>query len=120
MFNNIYKTTKPGFATQPNALLVSNAEGHKPGRALDVGMGQGRNSIFLALKGWDVTGFDMSDEGIAADVIVEAVSVAKALGWRAPVKLQWTREDDMRGGRYRPIYVHSLKAGLDAEGRLIA
>jgi isoquinoline 1-oxidoreductase subunit beta len=55
-----------------------------------------------------------------ADVIVEAVSVAKAIGWRAPVKVQWTREDDMRGGRYRPMYVHSLKAGLDAEGRLIA
>jgi len=55
-----------------------------------------------------------------ADVIVEAVSVAKALGWRAPVKVQWTREDDMRGGRYRPMYVHGLKAGLDAEGRLVA
>jgi hypothetical protein len=65
MFNNIYKTTKPGFATQPNALLISTVEGRKPGRALDVGMGQGRNSVFLALKGWDVTGFDMSDEGIA-------------------------------------------------------
>ena len=55
-----------------------------------------------------------------ADVIVEAVSVAKAIGWRAPVKVQWTREDDMRGGRYRPMYVHALKAGLDADGRLIA
>lgn len=55
-----------------------------------------------------------------ADVIVEAVAVAKALGWRAPVKVQWTREDDMRGGRYRPMYVHALKAGLDAEGRLVA
>src|SRR5215210_6284855 len=55
-----------------------------------------------------------------ADVIVEAVSVAKALGWRAPVKVQWTRDDDMRGGRYRPMYVHALKAGLDANGRLIA
>jgi len=65
MFNNIYKTTKPGFATQPNALLVSTVEDRKPGRALDVGIGQGRNSVFLALKGWDVTGFDMSDEGVA-------------------------------------------------------
>ena len=65
MFNNIYKSDKPGYATQPNALLVSTVEGRKPGRALDIGMGQGRNSVFLALKGWDVTGFDMSDEGIA-------------------------------------------------------
>jgi isoquinoline 1-oxidoreductase subunit beta len=52
-----------------------------------------------------------------ADVIVEAVATAKALGWRAPVKVQWTREDDMAGGRYRPIYVHRISAGLDAEGR---
>lgn len=55
-----------------------------------------------------------------ADVIVEAVATARALGWRAPVKLQWTREDDMKGGRYRPAYVHSLKAGLDADGSIVA
>jgi len=55
-----------------------------------------------------------------SDVIVEAVSVAKALGWRAPVKVQWTREDDMKGGRYRPMYVHTLKAGIDADGNLVA
>jgi isoquinoline 1-oxidoreductase beta subunit len=55
-----------------------------------------------------------------ADVIVEAVAVAKAIGWRAPVRVQWTREDDMRGGRYRPMYVHWLKAGVDAHGNLVA
>jgi isoquinoline 1-oxidoreductase beta subunit len=55
-----------------------------------------------------------------SDVIVEAVSVAKALGWRAPVKVQWTREDDMKAGRYRPMYIHTLKAGLDADGNLVA
>lgn len=54
------------------------------------------------------------------DVVAEAVSVAKAIAFRAPVKVQWTREDDMRGGRYRPAYVHSFKAGLDKDGRLIA
>jgi isoquinoline 1-oxidoreductase beta subunit len=55
-----------------------------------------------------------------SDVIVEAVSIAKAIGWQAPVRVQWTREDDTRGGRYRPMYVHKLKAGLDADGRLVA
>ena len=65
MFNIIYTSEKPGHATEPNALLVSTVEGRQPGRALDIGMGQGRNSVFLALKGWDVTGFDLSDEGIA-------------------------------------------------------
>jgi isoquinoline 1-oxidoreductase beta subunit len=55
-----------------------------------------------------------------ADIIVEAVATAKALDWKAPVKVQWTREDDMRGGRYRPVFVHKLKAGLDDKGDLIA
>lgn len=57
---------------------------------------------------------------IDADVIVEAVSVARAMNWSAPIKLQWTREEDMRGGRYRPMYVHAMKAGLDKDGRLVA
>ena len=55
-----------------------------------------------------------------ADVIVEAVATARALGWRAPVRMQWTREDDMAAGRYRPAYVHRLRAGLDAEGNIVA
>jgi isoquinoline 1-oxidoreductase beta subunit len=55
-----------------------------------------------------------------ADVVAEAVSVAKAMGWRAPVKVQWTREDDMTGGRYRPMYYHAIKAGLDDQGRPVA
>ncbi|HMM89821.1 xanthine dehydrogenase family protein molybdopterin-binding subunit [Bradyrhizobium sp.] len=55
-----------------------------------------------------------------ADIIVEAVATAKALGWTAPVKVQWTREDDMRGGRYRPAFVHKLRAALDESGNLIA
>ncbi|HEY9536090.1 MAG TPA: xanthine dehydrogenase family protein molybdopterin-binding subunit [Kiloniellaceae bacterium] len=54
-----------------------------------------------------------------ADMVSEAASVAKAIGGRAPVKLVWTREDDIRGGRYRPMYFHRLRAGLDADGRLI-
>ncbi|NNE23349.1 MAG: xanthine dehydrogenase family protein molybdopterin-binding subunit, partial [Rhizobiales bacterium] len=57
---------------------------------------------------------------IDGDVVSEAVAVAKAIGFKAPVKVQWTREDDMRGGRYRPAYVHHFKAGLDADGKLVA
>ena len=55
-----------------------------------------------------------------ADVIVEVVSVLKATGAKAPVKVLWTREDDMKGGRYRPMYYHTIKAGLDAEGNPVA
>jgi len=51
-----------------------------------------------------------------SDVIVEAVETAKAIGWKAPVKVLWTREDDMAGGRYRPLMVHKVAVGLDARG----
>jgi SAM-dependent methyltransferase len=53
-----------GFNKQPNKLLAQVAATHKPGTAIDVASGQGRNSIYLAAQGWDVTGVDISDEGI--------------------------------------------------------
>ncbi len=54
-----------------------------------------------------------------SDYIVEAVSVAKAHGADGtPIKLQWTREDDIGGGLYRPLYFHKLDAALNAHGEL--
>jgi len=54
-----------------------------------------------------------------SDYIVEAVSIAKAFGADGtPIKLQWTREDDIHGGLYRPMYLHKLEAGLNDKGEL--
>lgn len=50
----------------------------------------------------------------ASDFVSEAVIVAKAAG--VPVKVVWTREDDMRGGYYRPAYVHRVHVGIDKAG----
>ncbi|GIL39013.1 xanthine dehydrogenase family protein molybdopterin-binding subunit [Roseiterribacter gracilis] len=55
-----------------------------------------------------------------SDFIVEAVAVAKAMKQKAPVKVVWTREDDIRGGLYRPLFVHKMEAGIDAQGNLTA
>ncbi len=52
------------FNKKPNALLVSTIKGRKPGTALDIAMGQGRNALYLASQGWKTTGVDISDEGI--------------------------------------------------------
>lgn len=54
-----------------------------------------------------------------SDYVLEAVNIAKAINGRAPVKLVWTREDDMRAGFYRPQYLHRVSAGLDAAGQPI-
>ncbi len=55
-----------------------------------------------------------------ADYVAEAVAIAKAAGVDVPVKMVWTREEDTKAGYYRPLYVHTLKAGLDKSGKLIA
>jgi SAM-dependent methyltransferase len=47
-----------------NKFLADTIKGMKPGTALDIGMGEGRNALFLATQGWQVTGFDISDVGI--------------------------------------------------------
>ena len=57
-----------------------------------------------------------------SDFVVEAVNIAKA--WKAaghsgPVKMIWSREDDIKGGYYRPSHVHRAEIGLDAQGKIV-
>ena len=52
---------------------------------------------------------------LTAHFVAEGVHVAKAAG--VPVKTVWTREDDIRGGYYRPLYVHRIEAGVDEKGQ---
>ena len=63
-WDGVYSQNSRIFSHQPTELLKWAVKDRTPGKALDVGMGQGRNSIFLARQGWDVTGFDPSAEGI--------------------------------------------------------
>src|SRR6185369_5864704 len=53
-----------------------------------------------------------------SDFVREATEVAKAA--KVPVKVVWTRDDDIRGGYYRPMFHHRIEAGLDAHGRPVA
>jgi isoquinoline 1-oxidoreductase subunit beta len=58
-----------------------------------------------------------------SDFILEAVNVAKAMrqaGIEAPVKVIWSREDDMRGGYYRPLHLHRVQVGLDSQSMPVA
>ena len=116
------------------ALEPMNAAVQKNGDALEIWGGhqlpdvyQGTAAQIAGVKPENVrlhvmkTGGSFGRRAVAdADIIVEAVETAKAIGWKAPVKVQWTREDDMRGGRYRPLFVHKVKVGLDEAGNIVA
>jgi SAM-dependent methyltransferase len=62
-WNAVYREGKE-FNPAPSKFLVEMVKGRKPGLALDVAMGQGRNALYLASQGWRVTGIDISDEGL--------------------------------------------------------
>lgn len=51
--------------------------------------------------------------------IQEAAGVFAATDGRRPLKHMWTREDDIRGGYYRPMYVHKMRGAMDADGQIV-
>lgn len=58
-----------------------------------------------------------------SDYVLEAVSLAKAAGaqgHKVPIKLVWMREDDMRAGYFRPMFLHRVRAALDKDGGILA
>lgn len=68
----------------PNATLVEETEHLEPGRALDVGCGEGADAIWLAQRGWDVTGLDISEV---------AIDRARGVARDAGVEVDWVRAD---------------------------
>lgn len=63
-WNTVFEKEIPYLRTAPSKLLIEATQGRKPGTALDLGTGQGRNAIYLAGEGWDVTGVDISDVAV--------------------------------------------------------
>jgi isoquinoline 1-oxidoreductase beta subunit len=54
-----------------------------------------------------------------AHYFVEAAELAKSWGKPQPIKLVYSREDDIKGGYYRPLFVHRVRAGVDGEGNVV-
>jgi 2-polyprenyl-3-methyl-5-hydroxy-6-metoxy-1,4-benzoquinol methylase len=82
-WDRVYSEPVPSFSTAPNAFMVEVVRGLKPGRALDIGMGQGRNSVYLARIGWQVVGIDISERGMeiarkAAEAAGVTITTTKA------------------------------------------
>lgn len=79
-----YATTELVWGSGPNRFLVAEVDGLPPGRALDLGCGEGRNAIWLAEQGWQVSGVDFSEVGL---------DKARRLAAERGVEVTWVRAD---------------------------
>jgi SAM-dependent methyltransferase len=104
-WNQILTAPKPAFNTAPNAFLVAVTKGLKPGRSLDVGMGQGRNTIYLAQQGWDSNGFDPADRAVAA-----AQEQARTLGVKITTQIARAEDFDWGDARWDLIVLSYVGA----------
>ena len=94
-WNQILTAEKPRFNTKPNVFLMEIAKTRTPGTALDVGMGQSRNGIWLAQQGWDVTGFDPAEKAVAL-----ARETARKLGVNLKTEVNKMEEFDFGERRW--------------------
>ncbi|HEY7191840.1 MAG TPA: class I SAM-dependent methyltransferase [Vicinamibacterales bacterium] len=122
-WNRILTAPEPRFNTAPNAFLVTMVKGLKPGRSLDVGMGQGRNTIFLAQQGWDSVGFDPADRAVAA-----AQEQAKKLGVTITTQVAKAEDYDWGNAKWDLIvlsyvgareYANQVRRSLRSGGMVI-
>jgi SAM-dependent methyltransferase len=111
-WNRILTSENPTFNTKPNEFMVEIVKNRKPGTALDVGMGQGRNAIWLAQQGWEVTGFDPADKAVAL-----AQKTAATLGLRIHTEIKGEEEFDFGERRWDLILI-SYAGGRDLTDRL--
>ncbi len=89
-WNSRYQGRELVWTASPNQFLVAEVDSLVPGRALDLGCGEGRNSVWLAEQGWTVTAVDFSDVGI---------SKGREMASKRGVEVTWVVEDL---NRYEP------------------
>ncbi|HET9123530.1 MAG TPA: class I SAM-dependent methyltransferase [Solirubrobacteraceae bacterium] len=98
-----YQTSELVWTAEPNRFLVAETAALPPGRALDLACGEGRNAVWLAERGWDVTGVDFSAVGIQK---------ARALAERRGVQGHWVvgdlRSDELRGEAFDLVIIFYL------------
>ncbi len=83
-WNRKHGEAGPLFGVEPNRFLVAEAADLLPGRALDLACGAGRNAVWLAERGWTVTGADFSDIALAN---------ARGLATERGVDVEWVQAD---------------------------
>jgi SAM-dependent methyltransferase len=103
------------FGTEPNRFLVAEVEGLAPGRALDLACGAGRNSVWLAERGWTATGVDFSDV---------ALENARGLAAERGVQVEWVEADVVEweppAGAFDLVVIMYLQLPADELARAVA
>jgi SAM-dependent methyltransferase len=110
-WNSVFSDSKASFNRDPSRLLVEAIQDRKPGLALDLGMGQGRNAIFLAQQGWRTTGVDISDVAVE-----QAQARARQLGVNLDTVIDSADHFDLGRNRWDLIalfYMHAWYRGAE-------
>ncbi len=109
-WNARYAATDLVWSAGPNEAFAAIARKLRPGTALDVACGEGRNALWLAEQGWAVTAVDISDVGI---------DKARAIGKRRGVEVDWVCADICTWQPSRPfdlvasVFLHTDRAARD-------
>jgi SAM-dependent methyltransferase len=118
-----YASRERIWSGKPNAQLVAEVESLEPGRALDVGCGEGADALWLAERGWRVTAVDVSPvalERAAAHAAEQGDDVARRIAWEHADVRTWSPQ----AAAYDLVSVQFLHPALDVRsdvvGRLAA
>lgn len=107
-WNQRYEQSELVWGAAANRVLVSEVGTRVPGRALDLGCGEGRNAVWLASQGWTVTGVDFSEVGLE-----KARRLAEALGVPVEWELADLRTSTPAAGTYDLVLVLYLHLPAD-------
>ena len=108
-WNERYETSARIWSGNPNPQLVAEVEGLEPGRALDVGCGEGADAIWLAQRGWQVVATDIS--GVA---LGRAAVHARETDAAAAARIEWRHVDLLADGDADPTRARLLRPRLGA------
>ncbi|AXK34224.1 class I SAM-dependent methyltransferase [Streptomyces armeniacus] len=111
-----YRESDRIWSGEPNAVLVKETDGLEPGRALDLGCGEGGDAIWLARRGWRVTATDISQ------VALDRAAAHAAEAGVAEDRIDWQRHDlgeTFPDGTYDLVSAHFLHSYDDMPGERI-
>lgn len=110
-----YRSQDLVWSATPNEFVAAELSGKSPGRALDVAAGEGRNAVWLAEQGWQVTALDFSPV---------AVAKGRALAQQRGVSVHWViadvTEDPWPQGPYDLVVVAYLQLPIPEEALVLA